>query len=84
MTLPKKVKNRPNPPGLDERRDLLAAHGLPRELTAARPPRGAGPDDLLDAYVLALVARRIARGEAVSFPPDPPRDARGLPIAITA
>ena len=23
MSLPKKVKNRPNPPGLDERRDLL-------------------------------------------------------------
>ena len=84
MALPKKVKNRPNPPGLDERRDLLATHGLPRELTNARPPRGAGPDDLLDACVLALVASRIARGEAISFPADPPRDARGLPVAITA
>lgn len=84
MALPKKVKNRPNPPGLEERRDLLAAHGLPRTLTAARPPRGAGPDDLIDACVLALVAGRIARGEAVSFPAVPARDGRGLPIAITA
>jgi len=84
MALPKKVKNRPNPPGLDERRDLLAAHGLARELTAARPPRGAGPDDLVDACVLALVAGRILRGEARSFPETPARDARGLPIAITA
>ena len=84
MALPKKVKNRPNPPGLDERRDLLARYGLARALTAVRPPRGAGPDDLIDACVLALVAARIARGEARSYPADPPRDARGLPVAITA
>lgn len=84
MSLPKKVKNRPNPPGLDERRDLLARLGIGREITAARPPRGAGPDDLLDACVLALVAARIRRGEAYSWPEVPARDARGLPIAITA
>jgi predicted RNase H-like nuclease len=84
MALPKKVKNRPNPPGLDERRGLLARLGIPREITAARPPRGAGPDDLLDACVLALVAARVLRGEAVSFPEAPTRDASGLPIAITA
>jgi predicted RNase H-like nuclease len=84
MALPKKVKNRPNPAGLDERRDLLAAHGLPSEITAARPPRGAGPDDLLDACVLALVAGRVLRGEAMSFPERPARDIRGLPVAITA
>ncbi|WP_442958191.1 hypothetical protein [Pinisolibacter sp.] len=34
--------------------------------------------------MLALVATRVLRGEAVSFPAAPPRDARGLPIAITA
>lgn len=84
MSLPKKVKNRPNPPGLDERRDLLARLGLPHTLTAAPPPRGAGPDDLLDACVLALVAVRVLRGEAVSFPAEPGRDGRGLPIAIRA
>ncbi|WP_442958190.1 DUF429 domain-containing protein [Pinisolibacter sp.] len=41
MTLPKKVKNRPNPPGLDERRDLLARFGIPRPLTA--PAHRAAP-----------------------------------------
>ncbi len=84
MSLPKKVKSRPNPAGLEERRALLARLGIPREITAARPPRGAGPDDLIDACVLALVAGRVMRGEAVSYPARPPRDTRGLPIAITA
>lgn len=81
---PKKVKGRPHLPGLEERRDLLAGHGLGRAVTAAPPPRGAGPDDLLDACVLALVAARIAAGRARSWPPVPGRDGRGLPIAITA
>lgn len=83
MRLPKKVKNRPNPPGLAERRAFLEGHGFAPDLLA-RAPRGAGPDDLLDACVLALVARRIARGEAVAFPDPPGRDGRGLPIAIRA
>ncbi|NLH82750.1 MAG: DUF429 domain-containing protein, partial [Phyllobacteriaceae bacterium] len=83
MTLPKKVKGRPNPAGLDERRAFLAAHGFDPAILA-RAPRGAGLDDLIDACVLALVARRVARGEAVSFPSPPERDARGLPIAIWA
>lgn len=83
MTLPKKVKSRPNPPGLDERRALLVRLGFAPEVLA-RPPRGAAPDDLLDACVLALVARRVLAGEAVSFPDPPMRDARGLPVAIRA
>jgi len=83
MTLPKKVKSRPNPPGLDERRALLVRLGFDAALLE-RPPRGAAPDDLLDACVLALVARRVRAGEAVSFPDPPMRDGRGLPIAIRA
>jgi len=83
MALPKKVKSRPNPAGLDERRALLVRLGFDPD-ALVRPPRGAGPDDLIDACVLALVARRIARGEAVSFPSPPECDARGLPIAIWA
>jgi predicted RNase H-like nuclease len=83
MSLPKKVKSRPNPAGLDQRRALLVHHGyLPESL--ARPPRGAGADDLLDASANALIARRILRGEAESFPPEPARDAKGLRIAIWA
>ena len=84
MSLPKKVKNRPNPPGLDERRDLLVSLGFSRAVVAGPPPRGAGPDDLLDACVLALVAARIARGEARVWPETPERDGRGLEIAMRA
>ncbi len=83
MTLPKKVKSRPNPPGLDQRRALLVRLGFDAALLE-RPPRGAAIDDLLDACVLALVARRVLAGEAVSFPDPPMRDARGLPVAIRA
>lgn len=84
LSLAKKVKSRSNPPGLEQRRDLLAAHGIDRSVTAARPPRGAAPDDLLDACALALVAARILAGRAWSWPSQPARDSRGLPIAITA
>lgn len=83
MREPKKVKSRRNPAGLDERRDLLVGRGYDPGFLA-RVPRGAQPDDLLDAAVLALVARRVARGEAVSFPDPAGRDGRGLPIAIVA
>lgn len=83
MALPKKVKSRPNPVGLDERRALLVGLGFAAEVLAA-PPRGAGADDLLDACVMALTARRIASGTAVSFPDPPLRDARGVEIAIRA
>ena len=83
MSLPKKVKSRPSPAGLEQRRALLVRHGYLLE-SLARPPRGAGADDLLDASVNALIARRILRGEAESFPPEPARDARGLRIAIWA
>jgi predicted RNase H-like nuclease len=83
MSLPKKVKSRPNPPGLDERRALLVRLGFPAD-SLVRPPRGAGEDDLIDACVLALVARRVARGEAVSFPDPPLVDGRDLPIRIVA
>ena len=83
MALPKKVKSRPNPAGLDERRRFLAALGFAPSFLVD-PPRGAGPDDLLDACVLALVARRIAAGTAVSFPDPPLRDGRGVAIALHA
>jgi predicted RNase H-like nuclease len=81
MALPKKVKSRPSPPGLAERRALLAAAGyddgfLDRKL------RGAGADDIIDAAALALIALRILAGEAEPFPTTPARDARGLRMAI--
>ena len=82
MALPKKIRNRPNPAGLDERRGLLQGLGYEPDFLAQKPPKGAGADDLVDAAVCAVIAERIARGEAVPMPDPPGRDARGLSIAI--
>ncbi|HTV70679.1 MAG TPA: DUF429 domain-containing protein [Rhizobiaceae bacterium] len=84
MATPKKVKNRVNPEGMEERRALLSARGLPRVFLDQPPPRGSADDDFLDACAMLLIAARIARGEAQSFPDPPDRDSHGLPIAIWA
>jgi predicted RNase H-like nuclease len=84
LSEPKKVKGKCYEPGLALRRALLAAAGLPAAGCAAAAPRGAGPDDLLDALACAAVARRIHAGIAQPFPQPPPRDAFGLPMAIWA
>lgn len=78
---PKKVKDRPWPPGLALRRDLLAAEGLVAPETALP---GAGADDVLDALACAAIARRIHAGVARPFPNPPPCDGYGLPMAIWA
>lgn len=84
LATPKKVRSRPNPEGLAERRALLLAAGLPAACVEAAPPRGAGADDHLDALAGLVVARRLAEGNARPFPDPPDRDAYGLPIAIWA
>jgi predicted RNase H-like nuclease len=81
---PKKVKGRCYEPGLALRRALLIGGGLPAEVVNAAPPKGAGPDDLLDALACLWVARRLNIGKARPFPDPPPRDAFGLPMAIWA
>ncbi len=81
---PKKVKGRCYEPGLALRRSLLIGPGLTAEVVNAPAPKGAGPDDLLDALACAYVAQRLHRGEGVSFPDPPERDAYGLPMAIWA
>lgn len=83
LALPKKVSSRGHPPGLALRRDLLVAAGYDSAFLS-KAPRGAGLDDLLDAAVNALVARRLHDGTARSFPDPPGRDAHGLPVAIWA
>ncbi len=72
--------------GRAERLAVLERQGLPRALFDPHsfPRRQAAADDLVDAGVLALSAARIARGEAACLPGDPPRDARGLRMAIFA
>ena len=84
MALPKKVKGRAHGPGLTERRAVLQAQGFEAGFLDQPRPPGVGADDLIDASVNALIAGRIASGDAQSFPPEPPRDARGLRIAIWA
>jgi predicted RNase H-like nuclease len=81
---PKKVKGRCYDPGLALRRQLLVAAGFPADAVRGPPPRGAGPDDLLDAFACAAVARRIHAGLAKPFPDPPPCDSFGLPMAIWA
>jgi predicted RNase H-like nuclease len=84
VTIPKKVRGRPNPDGMAMRRDLLVASGMPREVLTAQQPRGAGEDDLLDAIACAAIARRIHAGLAKPFPDSPPVDRYGLRMAIWA
>ena len=87
LPLPKKVKGRPHPPGLELRQALLAAGGLP-----ARQPcrlhtyrrgrrRRRRPSRCLR---LRLECPAHPEGRAVRFPADPPRDARGLRMEINA
>jgi predicted RNase H-like nuclease len=84
LTEPKKVKSRCYEPGLALRRALLITAGLPAAVVNAAPPKGAGPDDLLDALACAAIARRIHAGLARPFPDPPEQDAVGLPMAIWA
>ncbi len=81
MGLPKKVRNRPHPAGMAERRALLADCGIAPAFLVETPAKAA-EDDFLDACALMLAARRIARGEARSHPEPPGRDGYGLAIAI--
>jgi predicted RNase H-like nuclease len=67
--------------GQTRRRRLLEKEGivLPDDLgNASLVP----PDDVLDAAVAAWSAERIAAGEALTLPPDPPNDGSGRKIAI--
>ena len=43
---------------------------------------GVARDDLVDAAVVALSAARIARGQALAFPRNAPRDSKGLKMEI--
>lgn len=81
---PKKMKSSVHPAGLALRRDLLIAAGIPRALLDSRPPRGAAEDDMIDAYACLVTAMNIYAGRARSYPPEPPHDEHGLPMAIWA
>lgn len=82
LTHPKKIKGTINPDGMAERQALLFAQGIPADIMQARPPKGAGADDALDALAALVVARHILAGRGRPFPDPPERDSHGLPIAI--
>jgi predicted RNase H-like nuclease len=84
LSEPKKVKSRPYEPGLALRRRLLIGAGLPTAVVEGAPPKGAGPDDLIDALACVAIAQRIRAGVARSFPDPPEWDAFGLTMAIWA
>jgi pyridoxal kinase len=50
----------------------------------AYPNTQVAPDDLVDAAICAVVAQRIANGQHLTLPENPPYDARGLKMAIHA
>jgi predicted RNase H-like nuclease len=81
---PKRVKGSCHEPGLALRRSRLIEAGFPAVVVNSVPPKGASPDDLLDALVCTAIARRIHQGLAQRFPDPPERDAFGLPMAIWA
>jgi predicted RNase H-like nuclease len=84
LSEPKKVKSRPYEPGLALRRRLLIKAGLSADAVEAAPPKGAGPDDLIDALACVAIAQRIHAGTARSLPDPPERDAHGLAMALWA
>lgn len=84
LDLPKTVKSRAHSPGLEMRRRLLMRAGIDESVAAMKAPKGAGDDDLIDALACLVTARRLFRGEARSYPQDPPRDEHKLPMAIWA
>lgn len=85
LELPKKMKARPDQPGLVYRRKLLLDEGYLASLIEGRggfKAVDAGRDDLLDAAVCSWSAARIARGEGRRFPSEPDIDAKGLRMEI--
>jgi predicted RNase H-like nuclease len=82
LPLPKKIKSRVNSEGLALRRDLLVSAGFSRDAVSQPAPKGAGDDDLVDAFACLATAQRLAMRMARSFPDQPPRDERGLAMAI--
>ena len=85
LSEPKKIKSAINDAGINQRKQLLMdVAGFSEAFLSTKPPRGVGVDDFIDACACAWVAERIAKGEAISFPENPERDAFDIPMAIWA
>ncbi len=69
--------------GMQKRLELLKKTGLLTDLeTHWKNFPATLKKDLLDAYACLLVAKRIFKGEARVLPESPPKDLRGIPLAI--
>lgn len=69
--------------GREARRAILGRYFYQvDEMLGKYPRRSVGSDDVLDAYAAAWTAMRIYRKEAGRIPDDPPRDEKGLEMAI--
>ena len=67
--------------GQEKRIQIIKSFGLPIPGPLPRLS-GAKPDDLIDAAICLLVAERIAKNIAQSFPAEPTLDRFGIPIAM--
>ena len=70
--------------GMVERRRGLEAKGISLDQLGGTAALRASVDDMLDATVGAWTARRVAQGQARSFPEPPPLDTSGRQVAIWA
>lgn len=70
--------------GAAARRAILADAGIALPDDLGEPGRVAAVDDVLDAAIVAWTARRVAAGDAVSYPDPPEVFSDGLPAAIWA
>ncbi|HYZ45329.1 MAG TPA: DUF429 domain-containing protein [Xanthobacteraceae bacterium] len=84
LAQPKKIKGRLSQVGIELRARLLVGAGVPAATIDMALPRPVARDDWIDALASLVVARRLARREAISFPSPPETDRRGIPIAIWA
>ena len=84
MASPKKVKSSVSADGIEDRKQVLERHGIPRAFLDQKRPKCVGADDLVDATACALIALRIQAGTAEPFPKDFERDSKGLRMAIRA
>ena len=84
LAQPKKIKGRLSQVGIELRARLLVGAGVPAATIDMALSRPVARDDWIDALASLVVARRLARREAISFPSPPETDRRGIPIAIWA
>ena len=80
------VESKKTQDGRRIRLDILRRLGFPADLLEPHtyPKTRIAPDDLVDAAICAIVAQRIANGQHVTLPADPPVDADGIKMAIHA